>query len=290
MRSLVILFLVAGCAGAQTTLGPPRTADEVIAQAPAADWLVIPPEQMLVADTAKGRIVIALAPEMAQATVANVIALANAHWYDGISFIRSQDDYVAQWGDGDNVKPVPGPTSLKAEFDRDAAGMSFVPLPDRDTYAAEVGFAGTFPAARGEGRAWLTHCYGMVGVGRDEGADTGVGNELYFVTGHAPRHLDRNVTLIGRVIEGMPIIATLPRGSEKMGFYATAAERLPISTVRLASQLPEDARPRYRTLTSSSPSFAALVEARRNRRDPWTKRPAGHIDVCNVPNATQVIP
>jgi peptidylprolyl isomerase len=290
MRALVLLLLVVGCASTHTAPGAARTADEVLAQAPASDWRVIPPEEMLVAETAKGRIVIFLAPHMAPATIANVLALAHAGWYDGLGFIRSQDDYVAQWGDGDNVKPVPGPTSIPAELDRSRRGMAWVDLPDVDTYADDVGFSGAFPAARDATRGWLTHCYGMVGVGRDEAADSGVGNELYFVTGHAPRHLDRNVTLIGRVIEGMPIITTLPRGTEKMGFYATAAERLPIITVRLASELPEASRPRYRTLDTRSASFAALVEARRNRRDPWTKRPAGHIDVCNVPNATQVMP
>jgi len=82
----------------------------------------------------------------------------------------------------------------------------------------------------------------------------------------------------------------LPRGTEAMGFYKTAGERLPISQVRLATELPEAERPRYRTIRSDSASFAALVEARRNRRDPWTKMPAGYIDVCNVPNATQVVP
>lgn len=291
MSAVVFLALVvlAGCAPLRAN---PRgfTPDEVLAGAPDYDWAEIPADELLLADTPRGRIVIALAPEMAPRTVANVRKLARAGYYDGLAFIRAQDDYVAQWGDADGVKPVvDAEKSIKAEFTRTPAGLAFYKLPETDTYAPETGFVRSFPVARGHDEAWLVHCYGMVGVGRDEGADSGNGTELYMVIGHAPRHLDRNVTLIGRVIDGMPIIATLPRGTEKMGFYATPAERTPLDRVRVVADLPEAERPRYRTLRSDTFSFADLVESRRNRTDPWTKRQAGRIDVCNVPNATQRI-
>ena len=120
--------------------------------------------------------------------------------------------------------------SLKAEFDRPfSASEPFTPLPDPDTYAPSTGFADGFPAARdpGSGKTWLTHCYGMVGVGRDNDADSGGGTELYAVIGHAPRQLDRNVTLVGRVVQGIELMSSLPRGTEALGFYKTAAERTP---------------------------------------------------------------
>jgi peptidylprolyl isomerase len=292
MRKIVssLLLLAAGCA---TLRDNPRglTADEVIAAAPDHDWFEIPAEDLLLVDTPRGRIVIALAPEMAIHTVENVRALARSGFYDGLAFIRAQEDYVAQWGDADGTKPITGAEkAVKAEFTRTPAGLDFYPLPEQDTYAPEAGFIRGFPAARGHDEAWLVHCYGMVGVGRDEDADSGSGSDLYMVIGHPPRHLDRNVTLIGRVVEGMSLISTLPRGSEKMGFYATAAERTALERVRVVADLPEGDRPRYRTLRSDSTSFADLIEARRNRRDPWTKHPAGKVDVCNVPNPTQAIP
>ncbi len=37
--------------------------------------------------------------------------------------------------------------------------------------------------------------------------------------GQAPRHLDRNIALVGRVIEGMPVLAALRRGTGSLGFY-----------------------------------------------------------------------
>ncbi len=291
MQKIVIPFLLASVACAPLRANPRGlTSAEVLAQAPDYDWEEIPAEDLLLADTPRGRIVIALVPEMAIHTVDNVRKLARAHFYDGLAFIRAQEDYVAQWGDADGTKPiVDAEKTVKAEFSRTPAGLQFYKLPEVDTYAPETGFIRGFPAARGHAEAWLVHCYGMVGVGRDEAADSGSGSELYMVIGHAPRHLDRNVTLIGRVVEGMEIISTLPRGTAEMGFYATPAERTPLERVRIVADLPESERPRYRTLRSDSSSFADLVESRRNRRDPWTKHPAGKVDVCNVPKATQRI-
>src|SRR3546814_13263679 len=54
----------------------------------------------------------------------------------------------------------------------------------------------------------------------------------------APRQLDRNIALVGRVIEGIGLLASLPRGSGDLGFYAAGERRLPILSVRLASDLP----------------------------------------------------
>ena len=71
----------------------------------------------------------------------------------------------------------------------------------------------------------------MVGVGRNYSPDTGSGAELYTVIGHAPRHLDRNIALVGRVIEGMEHLSTLPRGTGDLGFYKTAPERTPIRAI-----------------------------------------------------------
>lgn len=123
----------------------------------------------------------------------------------------------------------------------------------------------------------------MVGVGRGMPPDTGSGAELYTVIGHAPRHLDRNIALVGRVVEGMEHLSALPRGTAELGFYATAAERTPIRSVRLASELPAAERPRLQYLSTESASFAAYVQARANRRDAFYIRPAGGVDVCNVP-------
>ncbi len=143
--------------------------------------------------------------------------------------------------------------------------------------------AGRWPVAGEAGRLWLTHCYAMVGVGRDMPPDTGSGEELYAVNGQAPRQLDRNIALVGRVVDGMAFLSGLPRGSGALGFYTDPAQRLPIRSVRIAADLPAPQRPLVEVLDPASPAFAAMLAARANRRDPFFVRPAGATDLCNVP-------
>ncbi|MEO8184951.1 MAG: peptidylprolyl isomerase [Deltaproteobacteria bacterium] len=130
--------------------------------------------------------------------------------------------------------------------------------------------------------AWLVHCYGMLGAGRDNSPDSGGGIELYVVIGHAPRHLDRNVTLFGRVLSGMERLTSLPRGTAPLGFYEKPEQRVPIQRVRIAADVPAAERTELEILRTDTPTFEALVEARRNRREEWFQRPAGQIEICNV--------
>ncbi|MCA0909717.1 peptidylprolyl isomerase [Qipengyuania gaetbuli] len=132
---------------------------------------------------------------------------------------------------------------------------------------------------------WPVHCYGMVGVGRNYSPDTGSGAELYTVIGHAPRHLDRNIALVGRIVEGMEHLSSLPRGTGALGFYATGeeAKRTPILSVRVASDLPAGERPAFEYLSTEGETFVRYAEARANRRDPFFIVPAGGADICNIP-------
>jgi peptidylprolyl isomerase len=103
------------------------------------------------------------------------------------------------------------------------------------------------------------------------------------VIGHAPRHLDRNIAVVGRVIEGIENLSTLPRGTQALGFYATPEERTAITSIRLASDLPEADQPRFEYLSTDSEVFARYADARANRRDEFFIVPAGGADVCNIP-------
>jgi len=210
-----------------------------------------------------------------------------AKYFDGLAVVRVQDDYVAQWGDPDERRPLPpGIGKLAPEFDAPlAARTGFTRLPDGDVYAPEVGFANGFPAARSvrDRRMWLAHCYGMVGVGRDVDAESGNGAELYVVIGHSPRHLDRNVALVGRVVKGMELLSSLPRGSAPLGFYAKEEATVPISSIRIAADVAPAQRTLLEVLRTDTPVFAALVESRRNRPEDFFKLPAGRIELCNVP-------
>lgn len=264
----------------------PPTESRVLAESAPSDWHELDPRNTLYMQLPAGRVVIELAPRFAPRYVANIKQLVREHYFDGLVMERVQDDFVAQWGDPDRKRPLgAAEKSVPAEFIVSSKDVPFTPLPDPDTYAPEVGFAGDFPAARDPklGREWLVHCYGMVGAGRGDDVDSGNGSELYAVIGQAPRQLDRNVALVGRVVQGMELLSSLPRGSGPLGFYTKRAERVPIESVRLAADVPEEQRSRLEVLRTDTHTFAMLVEARRNRRDAWYKVPANRIDVCNVP-------
>jgi len=154
-----------------------------------------------------------------------------------------------------------------------------------DSYSDGAYWTSGWPVSFKDDSVSPTHCYGMVGVGRNYSPDTGSGAELYTVIGHAPRHLDRNIALVGRVIEGMEHLSSLPRGSGTLGFYTEeeADKRTPIRSIRVAAELPEGKQPAYEYLSTESETFARYAEARANRRDPFFIVPAGGADICNIP-------
>ncbi|KHK89952.1 peptidylprolyl isomerase [Novosphingobium malaysiense] len=298
-----------------------RTPAQIVAAAPQTDWERMAPANLLVMDLAPDaqgkarRVVIQLMPApFSQGWVENIRKLVAAHWFDGIAVVRVQDDYVVQWGDpeGENpvkAKPLPEGLAVMSEADY-AARASDATAPDlrekvkaleslsqmmsnvsdltpsevlhgRDPYALVTGFEAGWPVASDGKELWPTHCYGSVGVGRNLSPDTGTGAELYAVIGHAPRQLDRNIAVVGRVIAGMENLSSLPRGSGEMGFYETAEERTPILSVRMGDDVPD--LPAYEYLATQSASFAAYLDKRANRKDAFYIQPAGGVDVCNVP-------
>jgi peptidylprolyl isomerase len=265
--------------------GAALTSAQILAASSPSDWRLLDPHNTLYMELPAGRVIIELAPQFAPHHAANVEALAREGYFDGLWIMRAQDNYVVQWGDPDAKKAIHNAKrTLPAEFERPLRDLTLTRLADPDTYAPQTGFVEDFPAAADPaiGRAWLTHCYGMVGAGRDNDVDSGGGTELYVVIGQAPRHLDRNITLLGRVVQGMGLLAVMPRGSGALGFYEHPAERTVIKSVRVAADVPESERTQLEVLRTDTPTFAAYLEARRNRREEWFKVPAGHIDVCNL--------
>lgn len=306
----------------------PATPSSVVANAGAGEWISIAPEDLLVMELAPDtqgdprQVVIQLmSPPFSQPWVANVRALAEAHWWDGTSVYRVQDNYVAQWGDATEQKPLPdGVSSPMATYEsvlevvpvqtvyarefeamvrrlveesEPVSGYAVNPAdPDAtrppsyaDPYVDFTTFMQGWPIGHAhypEGLAWPLHCYGYIGVARDYAPDTGTGAELFTIIGTPQRHMDRNLAVVGRVIEGMEHLSSLPRGHGELGFYAEDEEHLrtPIVSVRLASEMPD--APAFEYLASDSESFARYVEVRANRNDPFYTVPAGGVDVCSV--------
>lgn len=318
-RALLVSATLALAAPSQAQDAPePPTPASIVAEAPAADWRAIDPADLMVmtlAPDAGGnprQVTIQLIPApFSQGWVGNVRTLAKAHWWDGTTVYRVVDNWVAQWGDGedDEAKAKPLPEGLRMvpeseyavtvtleerqasfaammkrtlEAQGQGGTVGFISNPWLDSYADQVGIDRGWPIASDDQSSWPTHCYATVGVARDLSPDTGTGAELYAVIGHAPRQLDRNIAVVGRVIEGIEHLSTLPRGKGEAGVYDDPALRVPILSVRLGDELPEADRPRFEYLASDSASFARYVEVRANRNDAFYKVPAGGIDVCNV--------
>jgi cyclophilin family peptidyl-prolyl cis-trans isomerase len=294
-RAAVLIGLVLAAPGlglAGAAAAKPVSVADLLAGSPAGDWRVPDPEDTLYMDLARGRVVIELASRVAPQHVANIRALARAHYFDGLAIVRVQDNYVVQWDDPDHHRPVPAGVRAAVEFTAAAgADARFEPLPDRDVYAPQVGFLDGFPAARDPRShiVWLAHCYGMVGAGRDDPPESD-GTEMYAVIGHAPRQLDRNVALVGRVLKGMDLLSSLPRGSGEMGFYVPSEPTAPIRSVRVAADVPKAERISIEVLRTNSATFRAVLEQRRQRHEPWFKFSPDHIDLCNVPLPVRAIP
>ena len=280
---ILLAAMLASVTPALAIAAPLRTPEAILASAPAGDWQALDPADTLYMDIPGGRVVILLAPGFAPKTIANIKNLVREKYFDDSSLLRSQDNYVVQWSQ-ENANEKKAQAKLKGyvEFERPASS-SLVRLFDHDTYAPQTGFEGDFPAGSDGKKEWLLHCYGMVGAGRDNAADSGTGVELYAVTGQAPRQLDRNITLVGRVVQGMELLSSLPRGPGAMGFYAKPEQYTKISSIQLASELAPKDRLALQFLKTDTAAFAAYVEARRNRHNDWFVRPAGAIDACNIP-------
>ncbi|ANU07325.1 peptidylprolyl isomerase [Paraurantiacibacter namhicola] len=293
----------------------PPTPNSVIAEATAEEWRAIDPADLLVMrlsdapDGSRREVVIQLLPEPFSAGwTQNIRSLAAARFWDGTSVYRVVDNWVAQWGDGEDdkalAKPLPDTLTVVPESDyvtatiRDPEGVrDYVMVPsDNGPRRAEIvinpyidsysitGFVDGWPVGlddEGGRTAWPVHCYASVGVARDLTPNTGTGAELYAVIGHGPRQLDRNIAVVGRVIEGVEHLAMLPRGSGGAGVYAEGEPHTPIEWVRMGDEL-EAGLYDFEYLDTASETFGKYVSVRANRTDSFYIQPAGGVDLCNI--------
>jgi peptidylprolyl isomerase len=310
------LILSAAPLVAQEKPSEPPTPSSIVAASKPNEWKAIEPADLLVMDLAadtKGArrqvIIQLMPPPYSQGWVGNIRTLARAHWWDGTTVYRVVDNWVTQWGDGEDdpkkAKPLPPEIIKVPESDytvpmtckvylfqkkviKEQCDPALTGLDPIDPYVpkGQAGFTAGWPVAmalQSDGnRTWPVHCYGSVGVARDLSPDTGTGAELYAVIGHAPRQLDRNIAVVGRVIEGISNLSSLPRGKGEAGVYDDPALKVPIVSVRLANELPAGEQPRFEYLASDSQSFADYVHAKSNLQSAFYKTPASGIDVCNV--------
>jgi len=251
----------------------------------ASEWRDVDGDNLVVMDTAHGRVLIELSSQFAPSHAERFRALVRSRFYDGKSFYRVIDGFVAQGGIGEgDDKKLPDWPALKAEFDRNIGiDVDFVALGSPDLFADKVGHVDGFPVgqSRKDKRMWLLHCPGALAMARDNDPDTG-GTEFYIPIGHAPRRLDRNLTVFGRVLDGMQYLQKLNRGDSKVdsGVIQDAARRDAIVKVQMAADMAVAERPRVQVMDPTSKAFSAFKEQRRNPAPEFYKKAPPNLDIC----------
>ena len=263
-------------------------------------WNSLDPDNTVYLELQEGLVVIQLNPTFAPKTVKQLKLLMEDQFYRGTSFYRVIDGFVAQGGDESDIDGSTIAKPLKAEFeidwplkpaDKEKAKnwepMSWTPVQTDDMFAAYTGFIDGFPAARDEkkaGKAWLTHCPGTVAMARNEDPDSG-GTDFYIVIGQAPRYLDRNLTVFGRVVWGMDVVQRIKRGPAlENGIIEKDLDRTWIKRMRLASNIDSEQRPDIYVADTNSDGFKKMIKERRNRKQKFFHhKPPKVLDICQVP-------
>ena len=263
-------------------------------------WNSLDPDNTVYLQMQEGTIIIELNPAFAPKTVKQFKKLLGQQFYRGLSFYRVIDGFVAQAGDESDIDDSQKTTTLKAEFEinwplkpkdkkeaQDWTPLSWTPVQSDDMFAPYTGFIDGFPAARNKekaGKAWLTHCPGTVAMARNDDPDSG-GTDFYIVIGQAPRYLDRNLTVFGRVVWGMDVVQRIKRGPTlKNGIIEDDLDRTRIKRMRLASSHEGDDWLNIYIADTNSKGFKQSLKERRSRSDEFFHhKPPKVLDICQVP-------
>jgi peptidylprolyl isomerase len=230
-----------------------------------ADFRDADPENTLVIDTTKGRVIVELIPEVAPKHVERIKELARKKIYDGLTFFRVIDMFMAQTGDPQNTGS--GSTeepNLAAEFIfRRGKDTPFATVASPS--GTQVGFVRSLPVvsqsdaymgmtADNKAAAWGTYCPGVMGMARDDNPDSA--NSQFFLMRQSYPSLDKRYTAFGRVISGLDVVRAIKPGEPP-------ADPDKMTLVRVLADIPEPDRPRVRVLDPAGPAFKALVASTR---------------------------
>ncbi|MCA3719707.1 peptidylprolyl isomerase [Phenylobacterium sp.] len=220
------------------------------------------PQDVLVIDTNKGRILLELVPLAAPAHVVRVRDLARQGFYNGRSFFRVIDQFMAQTGDPrDNGTGGSDLPDLAAEFTfRRGMDTPFVRVADQAV--AEIGFIGPLPVmtqssqlmpmtADGRISGWALFCPGVAGMARGGAPDSA--NSQFFLMRQAYPSLEKRYTAFGRVISGLDVVRVIKTGEPVDPPQDT------MTKVQVLADMPPGSRPKVRVIDPRSPWFAAEV-------------------------------
>ncbi|WP_293749179.1 peptidylprolyl isomerase [uncultured Paraglaciecola sp.] len=249
------------------------------------EWRAPVSEDLIYIELETGTVIIELAPFMAPKHVARFKALVAEGFYDGLDFYRVIDGFVAQAGDMSEQKPSKKKALLKAEFSRPIPlDSNFKLVQSPDFIAPQTGYLNGFAAGQDlqAKQQWLLHCPGAVAFARGVDADS-ASTEFYIVIGQATRHLDRNMSTIGRVIYGMPALQALQRANmnNASGVIEDETKRSKILWAKLAKDISPQKRLHIEIQHQNSTQVAKrLASAKTLDNEFFHFKGNGNLDVC----------
>jgi peptidylprolyl isomerase len=249
------------------------------------EWREPATENLVYIQLETGTVIIELAPFAAPKHVTRFKTLVTEGFYDGLDFYRVIDGFVAQAGDVAENKPSKNKSELKAEFTRNTPATSdFMLVQSPDFIAPETGYLQGFAAGRDPktNQEWLLHCPGAVAFARGVPANS-ASTEFYIVIGQATRHLDRNMSTIGRVIYGMPAIQALNRANinNASGVIEQADTRSKMLWAKLAKDVNQEHRLNIQVQDQNSEQVAKrLGSARKLDNEFFHFKGNGNLDLC----------
>jgi peptidylprolyl isomerase len=286
-----IAALAAGMilAGSSVALAQEGVTPPAAAPAPGhAEWRIVPAENLMVIDTNRGRILVELAPDAAPLHVERMRLLTRRGFFDGITFHRVIDAFMAQTGDplgnGEGQSPYP---DIKGEFTfRRGPEMHFTPV--ATPAGSMLGFIDSLPiqtqptsamatSADGKVHGWGAYCPGVAGMARDDNPDSA--NSQFFLMRQPYPALDKRYTVWGRVVSGLDVVRAIKVGDGDNGAVTADPDRM--TRVRIASDMPEGERPVVQILDAASPAFRVLADSVRAAR-------GADFSICDIDLPVQV--
>lgn len=267
---------------------------EVADAAEDTHWYTPPQENLIYLQTPSGEVVIMLSDVVAPTHKERFYDLVNAGFYNGKSFYRVIDGFVAQGGSNQDKQDLELAKPLLAEFVTNVISDGFITVEKDAIHAPQTGFIDGMPAGADPkaNQQWLLHCPGAFAFARNNGKDTAT-TEFYIVIGQAPRHLDKNMSVVGRVLDGMAHLQRLPRGDRGSGgvIAAPGSESTILSAISGDNMAPADRRT-FRVQRASHPDYQRKVVLSRALDNPFyhdTSLTPRTIDVCYYQTEVQEI-
>jgi len=251
MKSVVLALAAAAAATAVQAQTPPAPA-----AAPDTGWKTPDPQNVLVVETTKGRLIVEMRPDIAPQAVARIKALTRRGYYDGSLFYRVIKDFVAQTGDKGSRQFTSELPNLKAEFTFAAkpADYAFV----GSFPGGEVGFVGTMPVQISKTpdgaimQAWPLFCQGVTAMPHTDADINSANSQLYYMRQPA-QSLEKKYTAFGRLLEGLPAVRAMTDGEPP-------ANPDKMTRVRVLADIPAAQRPHVQYLDPRSAAFTGVVQ------------------------------